>query len=346
MKKLIKELSDLRGISGFEYRISDKIAEYFRPYADDVTVDTLGNVIAVKRCGKENAKKIMIEAHCDEIGLMVRDIDDRGFVAMAMVGGIDTRILPSSEVVIHGRKDVPGVIGAKPPHLQEADEAKKASKLTDMAIDTGMNAGEVKKYVSVGDSITLAQSVGELGGGQFSGKTLDDRAGVAALITTMKNLMKIKTDVDVYAVAAVQEEVGLRGAKTAAYSINPNLAVAVDVCHGITPDNSDNAFETGSGAVISIGPNIHPKLQKRLSETAEKYHVKTELDVDGGDTGTDAWAIQVSRCGVPTALLSIPLKYMHTSVETLSVSDVSAVSELLTYFIQNLDDSLEEWLCL
>ena len=346
MKKLIKELSDLRGISGFEYRISDKIAEYFRPYADDVTVDTLGNVIAVKRCGKENAKKIMIEAHCDEIGLMVRDIDDRGFVTMAMVGGVDARILPSSEVVIHGRKDVPGVIGAKPPHLQEADEAKKASKLTDMAIDTGMNADEVKKYVSVGDSITLAQSVGELGSGQFSGKTLDDRAGVAALITTMKNLMKIKTDVDVYAVAAVQEEVGLRGAKTAAYSINPNLAVAVDVCHGITPDNSDNAFETGSGAVISIGPNIHPKLQKRLSETAEKYHVKTELDVDGGDTGTDAWAIQVSRCGVPTALLSIPLKYMHTSVETLSVSDVSAVSELLTYFIQNLDDSLEEWLCL
>lgn len=346
MKKLIKELSDLRGISGFEYRISDKIAEYFRPYADDVTVDTLGNVIAVKRCGKENAKKIMIEAHCDEIGLMVRDIDDRGFVTMAMVGGVDARILPSSEVVIHGRKDVPGVIGAKPPHLQEADEAKKASKLTDMAIDTGMNADEVKKYVSVGDSITLAQSVGELGGGQFSGKTLDDRAGVAALITTMKNLMKIKTDVDVYAVAAVQEEVGLRGAKTAAYSIDPNLAIAVDVCHGITPDNSDNAFETGSGAVISIGPNIHPKLQKRLSETAEKYHVKTELDVDGGDTGTDAWAIQVSRCGVPTALLSIPLKYMHTSVETLSVSDVSAVSELLTYFIQNLDDSLEEWLCL
>ena len=311
-----------------------------------MTVDTLGNVIAVKRCGKENAKKIMIEAHCDEIGLMVRDIDDRGFVTMAMVGGIDARILPSSEVVIHGRKDVPGVIGAKPPHLQEADEAKKASKLTDMAIDTGMNADEVKKYVSVGDSITLAQSVGELGGGQFSGKTLDDRAGVAALITTMKNLMKIKTDVDVYAVAAVQEEVGLRGAKTAAYSINPNLAIAVDVCHGITPDNSDNAFETGSGAVISIGPNIHPKLQKRLSETAEKYHVKTELDVDGGDTGTDAWAIQASRCGVPTALLSIPLKYMHTSVETLSVSDVSAVSELLTYFIQNLDDSLEEWLCL
>lgn len=346
MKKLVKELSDLRGVSGFEYRISDKIADYFRPYTDEVTVDTLGNVIAVKRCGKENAEKIMIEAHCDEIGLMVRDIDDSGFITMAMIGGLDTRILPSSEVVIHGKKDIPGVIGAKPPHLQEIGEAGKSSKFTDMAIDTGMSAEEVRKYISVGDAITLAQSVGELGKGQFSGKTLDDRAGVAALVTVMKNLMKIKIDADVYAVAAVQEEVGLRGAKTAVYSINPSLAIAVDVCHAVTPDNSYNAFETGSGAIISVGPNIHPKLRKRLSETAEKYHVKTEIDVDGGDTGTDAWVMQVSRCGVPTALLSIPLKYMHTSVETLSISDVEAVAELLTYFIQNIDGNTEEWLCL
>lgn len=346
MKKLIKELSDLRGTSGFEYRISDKIAEYFRPFADEVTIDTLGNVIAVKRCGKKNAEKIMIEAHCDEIGLMVKDIDNRGFITMAMIGGLDARILPSSEVIIHGKKDVLGVIGAKPPHLQESGEGRKSSKFADMAIDTGMDADEVKKYISVGDSITLAQSGTELCGGQYSGKTLDDRAGVAALITVMKNLMKIKTDVDVYAVAAVQEEVGLRGAKTAIYSINPQLAIAVDVCHGITPDNSYNAFETGSGAIISVGPNIHPKLRKRLSDTAKKYHIKTELDADGGDTGTDAWAMQVSRYGVPTALLSIPLKYMHTSVETLSVSDAEAVAELLTCFIQNLDGNTEEWLCL
>lgn len=346
MKELIKDLSDLRGISGFEYRISEKIADCFREYSDEVKIDNLGNVIAVKRCGKENAKRIMIEAHCDEIGLMVRDIDERGFITFAAVGGVDGRILPSSEVVVHGKKDLPGVIGAKPPHLQETGEAKKSSKIADMAIDVGMSADEVRRYVSIGDSITFAQSVGELGKTQFSGKTLDDRAGVAAIITVMKNLMKIKTEVDVYAVAATQEEVGLRGAKTAVYSINPALAVAVDVCHGITPDNSDNAFETGAGAVISIGPNIHPKLQKRLSQTAEKYHVKTEIDVDGGDTGTDAWVMQVSGNGVPTALLSIPLKYMHTSVETLSISDVSAVAELLTYFIQNLDGDMEEWLCL
>jgi len=343
MKELVEKLSNLRGISGFEYRISDEIKKLFAPYADEVSTDALGNVIAVKKCGKENAKKIMIEAHCDEIGLMVRDIDENGFVSFVTVGGIDKRILPGSEVIIHAKKDIPGVIGAKPPHLQERGEADKSSEITDMAIDTGMSGEEVKAVVSIGDSITFSQSVGELLGGQFSGKTLDDRAGVAAIVTVMKNLMKIKTEVDVYAVAAVQEEVGLRGAKTASYKINPDLAIAVDVCHGITPDNSYNAFETGSGTVITIGPNIHPKLRKRLSQTAEKYHVKTELDVDEGDTGTDAWVMQVTREGVPTALLSIPLKYMHTSVETLSISDVEATAELLTYFIQNLEEDME-WL--
>ena len=346
MIDLIKRLSDLRGVSGFEYRIADKIAEYFRTYADEVKIDNLGNVIALKKCGKENAPKIMIEAHCDEIGLMVSDIDESGFITFVTVGGIDKRILPASEVVVHGKKDLPGVIGAKPPHLSEPGESKKSSKITDMAIDVGMSADDVRELVSVGDSITFSQSVGAMGDGQFSGKTLDDRAGVAAIVTVMKNLMKIRTEVDVYAVAAVSEEVGLRGAKTAVYGVDPALAIAVDVCHGITPDNSDNAFEAGSGAVISVGPNIHPKLQKRLFKTAEKYHVATQTDVDGGDTGTDAWVMQVSRNGVPTALLSIPLKYMHTSVETLNISDVTAVSELLTYFIQNLDCNTEEWLCL
>lgn len=346
MERLIESLSNLRGISGFEYRMSDKIVECFKEYVGDIRIDTLGNVIALKKCGKENAKKIMIEAHIDEIGLMVKDIDDRGFITFVPVGGVDSRILPSLEVVVHGKYDLPGVIGSKPPHLQESGEQDKSTKIEDMAIDVGFSAKKVKELVSIGDSITFAQSVGKLGDNEFSGKTLDDRAGVAALIMTMKNLMKIKTEADIYAVAAVQEEVGLRGAKTAAYGIEPDIAIAVDVCHGITPDNSYNAFETGAGVVISVGPNIHTKLQKKLVETAERYHIKYEIDVDGGDTGTDAWAIQVSRCGVPTALLSIPLKYMHTSVETLDIRDVKAVSELLTCFIQNIDENPEGWLCL
>lgn len=345
MKELIQTLSDLRGISGFEYRITDKIAQLFEPYADNVTRDALGNITAVKKCGKENAKKIMIEAHTDEIGLMVSDIDKNGFLSFVPVGGVDGRILPASEVVVHGKKDLKGVIGAKPPHLQNPGEQNKSSAMEDMAIDVGMDEREVRELVGIGDSVTFAQSVGELGG-QFSGKTLDDRAGIAVLINVMQRLMKIKLDADVYAVAAVQEEVGLRGAKTAAYGIEPDMAISIDVCHGITPDNSKNAFEVGEGTVISIGPNIHPKLFERLKSTAEEHHIALQYDVDGGDTGTDAWAIQVSRLGVPTALLSIPLKYMHTSVETLCISDVKMTAELLTYFIQNIGEDTEEWLCL
>lgn len=346
MTELIKTLSDLRGISGFEYRISEKIETLIKPYVQEIKKDALGNIIAVKRCGKENAKKVMIEAHTDEIGLMVKDIDKNGFITFVPVGGVDKRILPASEVVVHGKKDLKGVIGAKPPHLQNPQDAAKSSEISDMAIDVGMDEKKVREYVSVGDSITFFGTCGKLSGDSFSGKTMDDRAGVAAVITVMKNLMKIKTDVDVYAVIAVQEEVGLRGAKTAAYGVNPDIAISIDVCHGITPDNSSNAFETGKGVVISTGPNIHPKLFKRLKQTAKDNRLNFQVDVDGGDTGTDAWAIQISRLGVPTALLSIPLKYMHTPVETLSLSDVKTTAELLTCFIQNLDNDTEEWLCL
>lgn len=340
MKECIKKLSDMRGISGFEYRITDKIAEMLEPYCDSVTIDPLGSVIAVKKCGKDNAPKLMIEAHCDEIGLMVTTITDEGYLTIANVGGVDGRILPMTEVVVHGKKDLWGVIGMKPAYM--TDESKSIP-ISDLAVDTGLDAKTVKELVSVGDSITIAQSVGSLGDTQFSGKSLDDRASVSALIAVMRNIQHEPLNVDVYAVAAVQEEVGERGGLTSAYGVNPDMAVAIDVTHGITPDNSDNAFEVGSGVAISVGPNIHQKLADRLFDTAAKHNIKTVTEVEGGDTGTDAWAIQTARNGVPTALLSIPLKYMHTSVETLALSDVEAVAELLTEFVKESEVGLE-WL--
>ena len=340
MRKLIKQLSDLRGISGFEYRLNNEIKKMLEPYADEVKTDALGNVIAIKRCGTENAPSIMVEAHCDEIGLMVTSVTKEGFITFANVGGVDPRILPSLEVTVHGRRDIFGVVGIKPAHLLEDG---KSVKIRDMAIDTGLSADEVKELVSVGDSITIAQSVGKIGSRQWSGKTLDDRASLAAVIQLMKNLKNVQLFADVYAVAAVQEEVGCRGGKVAAYGINPTMAIAIDVTHGITPDNSDGAFELGSGAVVAVGPNIHPMLSKRLFETAKKHKIKTETEVEGGDTGTDAWEMQVAADGIPTALLSIPLKYMHTSVETLAVSDVEAVTELLENFIKELEEDIS-WL--
>ncbi len=331
MENLIKQLSDMRGISGFEYRITDEIKNLFAPYCDSVVTDALGSVIAFKRCGRENAPLLMIEAHCDEIGLMVTSVTDEGYLTFTSVGGIDERTLPSSEVTVHGSEDLWGVIGIKSDYLLDAG---KTVPMKDMAIDTGLDAKTVKEKVSVGDAVTLAQSVGRLGKKQFSGKSLDDRASVAAILTVMKNISDAELNVDVCAVAAVQEEVGCRGGETAAYGVNPDMAIAIDVCHGITPDNSKDAFEVGSGAVISVGPNLHPRLTDALFDAAERHGIKVNAEAESGDTGTDAWAIQTARCGIPTALLSIPLKYMHTSVETLSVSDVCAVVSLLTEFIK------------
>lgn len=346
MKELIKILSNMRGISGYEYRINENIKGIIKDYCDEAKIDNLGNVIAVKKCGKENAKKVLIEAHIDEIGLMASDIDENGFISIVNVGGIDPRILPSSEVVVHGKRDIKGVIGAKPPHLLKDGEEEKSSKMKDMAIDTGLSADEVKSLVSIGDSITMAAECTELLGDRIAGKSLDDRACAAAVITVLKNIEKENLPFDVYAVFAAKEEVGGFGAMTATYSVKPDIAIAIDVCHGVTPDNSKDAFEIGDGCVIDVGPNIHPKISDRLISTAKEFDIKHQIEVEGGNTGTDAWVMQVVGEGIPTGLLSVPLKYMHTTVETISVSDVAAVSDLLTFFLKNLNDEMEEWLCL
>lgn len=339
MQQLIWHLSELRGTSGYEYRINREIARLFKPFCDSVERDALGSVIACRKCGRENAPRVMIEAHMDEIGLMVSGITEEGFVTFADIGGVDQRILPSLEVTIHGKMDVDGVISAA------RSEDGKSYKRENMAIDTGLDPDTVRALVTVGDSITLPQSVGELGKKQLSAKTMDDRASVAALIGAMKKLRGEKLSCDVYAVAAVQEEVGCRGGKTTSFGIAPDIAIAVDVTHGITPDNEKGAFEIGGGAVISVGPNIHPKLGRRLIELAKDKGIKYQIEAEGGDTGTDAWEMQVSGAGSASALLSIPLKYMHTSVETLSVSDVKAVSDLLAEFITGLEGDMS-WLSL
>lgn len=346
MREMLEKLTSLRGISGFEYRIADAVKELFLPYTDEVYTDTLGNVIAVKKSFKDNAKTVIIEAHMDEIGLMVREIDEKGFVGFVSIGGIDRRILTGAEVIIHGKRDIKGVIGAKPPHLQESGEADKAAKLDEMAIDTGLLADKVKELVSVGDAVTLKGDFTELLGDNIASKTMDDRAGVAVLLDVARSLKDTEIPVNMYFVCAVCEEIGSMGAKTAGYAIQADAAIAIDVTHGITPDNSKSAFELGSGAAIAIGPNIHPAFGRKLIQIAKDKEIKHTIEVEGGDTGTDAWLLQVAGTGIPTALLSIPLRYMHTTVETLSVKDVQAVSDLIAEFLRTSCADMEEWLCI
>ncbi len=344
MKDLIKRLSGLHAISGFEYRINSEIKSILEEYSDEVTIDNLGSVIALRKSKNKDAKNVLIEAHIDEIGLMVKKIDENGFITFANVGGVDQRILPAREVVVHGKRDVKGVIGVKPPHITSVAEEKKCYSINDLTVDTGLSKEEVFELIRVGDAITFDVSPRELLDGQITGKSLDDRACVATLIDALKNLKDCELNVNLYVVASAKEEVGGYGAMTAAYKINPDLAIAVDVCHGITPDNSDFAYEVGSGAVITCGPNINPLVFERLISTAKENDIKYEIDVDGGNTGTDAWEMQIIREGIPTGLLSVPLKYMHTAVEVISVSDCEVVSSLIQKFILGLNGK-EEWIC-
>lgn len=345
MKELIKELSALCGASGYEHFINEKIKSIFEPCSDETYIDISGNVIAVKKCGKSNAARVIIEAHMDEIGLMVSGIDDNGFLSVVSIGGIDPRILASDEVTVHGKRKILGVIGAKPPHLISRNEEKKAYKLSNLAVDTGLAAEEVKELVKIGDFVTMNSPCFELLNGQMAGKALDDRACVAILADVFEKINTEKLSADIYAVVSTKEEVGGFGAQTAAFSINPDLAIAIDVCHAVTPDNSYCAYEIGGGAVVTVGPNIHPAISERLKISAKENDLKIQIDADGGDTGTDAWVMQTVREGIPTGLISLPLKYMHTTREVISLSDAECVSALMRGFLENLGDT-EEWLCL
>lgn len=338
IENVLSELSGIYGVSGFEDNIAKRIRCLFEPYTDSVTTDALGSVSAYKGCGKKNAKKIMIDAHMDEVGLMVTDIDEKGFLKFTSMGGIDERILPACEVVVHGKTEVPGIIGIKPPHLQGADESKKTLGIDKLAIDIGMNKEKAKQLIEVGDTVSYAPGISRLLNGQVSGKSFDDRAGICALIYAAEKLSHEKLNADVYFVASTREETNLAGAKCAAYTINPDCALVIDVTHGKTPDNTDCAFDVGRGVAYSLGPNVHTPLAKLIKSLAEKKGIDAREEVDGGSTGTNAWSVQISRGGVATAVISIPLKYMHTPTEVASLGDIEDAGELVYEFVKSLSD--------
>ncbi len=331
-EEILKQLDSPRGVSGFETRAGEAIKALYAPYCDEIYADTMGNIIGYRRCEIENAPVIMLEAHQDELGLMVSGITDEGSLLFVEIGGFDPKTLPAAEVTVHCREgDLFGVIGAKPPHLVK--DASKALSVENMAVDIGFSKERTEKIVKIGDIITLNTGYTQLGGSAFAARCIDDRGGVAAVVRALEIIQDYKLKCDVAAVAAVQEEVGLRGAKTAAAVIMPDAAIAVDVCHATSPGVSDNAFPMGGGPVISYGPNLHPKLTRSITDTAKELGIAVNIDVDSGDTGTDAWEIQVAGTGVPTALLSIPIRYMHANYEVGDATDVENTARLMAGYI-------------
>lgn len=346
IKEILQNLSEATGVSGHEREIAELIYTLFSKYTDNIYTDSLGNIICLKKGIKNSGKKIMLAAHMDEIGLMVKKIDENGYIQFTNIGGIDQRTLLCQEVIIHGKEKVFGIIGVKPPHLTTAQERSKALKIEELVIDVGFSKEKVESLISIGDVITMKRNVTYLLNDWLSGKAFDDRAGIAAMYICLKELEHKKHDFDLYCVATVQEEVGTRGAITSTYGINPDIGIAIDVGFGRTPElKKFDTIEMAKGPAITLGANIHPVVFKRLKEAAIENYIDYQIEVAPGSTGTDAWPMQVSREGVATGLLSIPLRYMHTSVETISISDVEKTGKLLAHFIVALNQvDLEEML--
>ncbi len=345
-KEIIQLLSEASGVSGHEAEVSKLIQRAFGEFCDEVKVDSLGNVTGIKK-GQPNSGKIMLAAHMDEIGLMVKDIDEKGFVRFTNIGGVDQRTLPCQEVLIHGKEPVYGIIGVKPPHLTDEAERSKALKIEELMIDTGYSQGELTEKITIGDIITIKRSLTTLKNDWISGKALDDRAGVAVLYACMKELTHLNHRADIYFTATVQEEVGTRGATTATYAIGPDIGLAIDVGFGRTPELKQyDTIELEKGPAITMGPNIHPAVFQGLKTAAKANYIDYQVEVAPRHSGTDAWPMQVSRSGVATGVISIPLRYMHTSVETISLSDIEKTGKLLASFIVSLNDKeMEEFLC-
>lgn len=347
---LLKQLSQTPGISGYETAIRSVVLHEWGRWADETRVDKVGNALAIRlgtaeraaaRRSNRNAaprRSIMLATHMDEIGLMVAGIK-HGFIHLAEMGGVDARILPGQEVIVHGRRDLPGLVASTSPDLLKAAERHKVTPLEQLWVDVGLSARQVERLVRVGDLVSLRRSVIELKNGLLAGKAFDNRASVAAVAVCLEQLQRAQQRWDVLAVATVQEEIDLLGAATSAFALQPDVAIAIDVTFA-TQHNADavETFVLDKGPTINVGPNMHPRMTQGLRDAARRLELETRLEPLTGHSGTDGWAIQVAHEGIPTGIVAIPIRSMHTPVETVSVRDVERTGRLLAEFIHGLDE--------
>lgn len=335
-KETITSLADAHGVSGDENAAAELALSYMKKLTDDCCIKN-GNVIGNFGVRTENKKHVLIDAHIDSIGFAVTFITDDGFLKCAGVGGIDRRLLAAQQVVVMGRQEIKGVICSVPPHLTK-DGDKKVPSFDELCIDIGMSKVEAEKLVSLGDKVVFLQHCADLQGDRLTGGSLDDRCGAAAVLYAAELLKGESLGCSYTVMLSTQEEVGERGAKIGAYDIAPDIALEVDVSFALTSDDSPvKCGKMGGGCMIGISPVLDRELSEDLIETAKKNGLPYQLEVMSGETGTNADRFSVTRCGVRAATLSIPLKYMHTPVEVISLSDVENTAELIAGYIRGLD---------
>ncbi|MEM0095578.1 MAG: M42 family metallopeptidase [Candidatus Bathyarchaeia archaeon] len=337
----LEKLSNACGVAGREDEVRKIMKELLKPYVDEISEDKLGNVIGVKK-GEKNAPKVMLAAHMDEIGLFVKTISKEGFLQFAKIGGIDDRILLAQKVLVHTEKGpLHGIIGSKPPHIQKEEERKKVLTFDELFIDIGAESLEEarKMGVKIGDPVSFDIKFARIGNDVVIGKAFDDRVGCAVMIEAMKMLKK--TECTVYAVGTVQEEVGLRGATVAAFGIYPDVGIALEVTvagdvPGVKEVEAPVKMRKGPAIeVADMGLITHPKVLRLLVEAAEENNIPYQLET-GLPGSTDAARIALTREGVPSGVISVPTRYIHSPASLASLKDLENAVKLTVAAIQKI----------
>jgi endoglucanase len=332
----LKRLVEAGGTSGYEQPVQQIFREQVGPLCSSVTTDVMGNTIAVLNPG--GAPRLMFAGHADEIGFLVRHIDDEGFLYFAPVGGWDAEVVIGQRVTIHTADGpVRGVIGKRAIHLMDEEDRKKKSELHTLWIDIGVaNREEAEKVVAIGDSVTMVGGLESLQGKLAVAKSFDNRMAVFMVAETLRLLQGRPLQAAVYGVSTVQEEIGLRGAATSAFGIEAPVGIAMDVCHAVDYPDADKRkvgdIAIGRGPVISRGANINPRVFDLLVTAAREENIPHQIEAAPRGTGTDANAMQLSRAGMATGLVSVALRYMHSPVEVLSLEDLENGCRLCAAF--------------
>ncbi|MCZ7662183.1 MAG: M42 family metallopeptidase [Thermoleophilia bacterium] len=349
IKRLLSDFADAHGVSGYEGEVSTLLAKELEPLVDEVRIDGMGNVIGTRR---GEGPSIMIAAHMDEIGFMVKYIDEQGFLRFVPIGGWFDQMALGQRVLVHTRDGgrLTGVIGAKPPHIMDEEERKKVVKIKDMFIDLGAkdaaDAGALG--VEIGSPVTLDRSLAPMANDLVTGKSFDDRAGVVTMVAALRRLRGKDVPATIYAVGTVQEEVGLKGARTSAFGLEPDVALISEVTipgdhPGVTKEQRHVTM--GKGPVITVvdadgrGVIVPRRVIDWLRASAEKASLPYQLDVGSGGT-TDATAVHLTKTGIPSGVISVPTRYIHSPIEVLSLSDIDQAAELIAQAVLSAAEHL------
>ncbi|MFC1758314.1 M42 family metallopeptidase [Planctomycetota bacterium] len=333
------------GPSGYEQKIQQIVKDYAQGFASEITTDVHGNVIA---CVNPTAEiRIMFAGHCDQIGMLVSHIDSDGFIYAQTIGGWDPQQLVGQRMVIWSESGpIPAVISRKPIHLLEPEERKRVVKIEDLWLDIGASSkAEVEELICIGDAVTLKPGFQRMRNNCANAPGMDDRAGVWVVMEALRRCSANQLNCAVYAVSTVQEEIGLRGAKTSAFSIDPHVGIAVDVTHATdcpTIDKRQNGeISLGKGPVVFRGPNANPRVVERLVNAADTKDIPFQYSAIGRATSNDANQIQINRGGVAAGVVAIPNRYMHSAVETISLDDIDHAADLLAEFVTSIEPNAD-----